>query len=73
MIEDTFIIKSNDFEVPKEQYDLLLKFAGQAMQSLITTIKINDDEEYNYLFLAKDAFRFAEAMLETYKDYYDSK
>lgn len=73
MIKDTLIIKSNAFEVPKEQHDLLLKFAGQAMQSLITTIKIDDYEQYNYTLLAKDSFRFAEAMLETYKDYYDTK
>ncbi len=71
MIEDTLVIKSNVFEVPKEQHDLLLKFAGQAMQSLITTIRINDGEDYNYTFLARDAFKFAEAMLETYKDYYE--
>ena len=46
-----------------EQMILANHYAGQAMQALIATIKINDSEEYNYEAVAKDAFKFAEAMV----------
>lgn len=38
-------------------------YAGLAMQALITTIRISNTEEYNYEAVARDAFKFAEAMV----------
>ncbi len=46
-----------------EQMVLANHYAGLAMQALITTIRIGDFEEYNYDAVAKDAFKFAEAMV----------
>lgn len=71
--KDTIIISSGPKKIKREKEAIFISLAGQAMSALIGTISISDDEQYNYQALSKDAFEFAEAMINTYEVFYESK